>query len=226
MKDLIKSYKQFFFTGEWHIHTNYTDGKNSVFDYCQAAINLGLPLLSFTEHVRKNLTYDFDSLLNDIEKAKKKFPELILLTGCEAKVLPDGTPDCNEDILKTCNYVLFAYHSFPPDSELYFSSLETILNNKYIDCWAHPGLFFKKNPELPFSESQLLKIFDILKRRDILFEINFKYNLPQDNWINLYLENHFNRNIIFGGDIHSVLQLEKTIGLKKNYLKNTELNKF
>ncbi len=226
MKDLIKSYKQFFFTGEWHIHTNYSDGKNSVLDYCQAATNLGLPLLAFTEHVRKNLAYDFDSLLNDIEKAKKKFPELILLTGCEAKVLPDGTLDCNEDILKTCNYVLFAYHSFPPDSELYFSSLETILNNNYIDCWAHPGLFFKKNPELTFSESQLLKIFDILKKKDILFEINFKYNLPQDNWINLYLQNNFNRNLIFGGDIHSVLQLEKTIELKKDYLKNTRLDKF
>ncbi len=226
MKDSIRKYEHLFFKGEWHIHTNYTDGKNSVDDYCQKAIELKIPLIAFTEHVRKILNYNFDSLINDIKIAQKKYPELIILTGCEAKVLTDGTLDCEENILKLCDYVLFAYHSFPPDSELYFSSLKKILDNKFIDCWAHPGLFFQKHPEPELSTIQLSEIFSLLKAKNILFEINFKYNLPKEEWISLFLNGEKPRNIIFGGDIHSISQLEKTIELKKDYLKNWNPEEF
>lgn len=225
MKDKINKYRKLFYKGEWHIHTNYTDGKNSVDEYCQAAIELNIPLLAFTEHVRKNLTYDFNSLLNEIQTAKEKYPKLIILSGCEAKVLPDGILDCSDDILKKCEYVLFAYHSFPDDINLYLSSIKKILENSYIDCWAHPGLYFNKHHELKLAKSQLLEIFTMLNERNILFEINFKYNLPPKEWVDLYTINNNQESIILGGDIHSILQLKKTVQLKKDFIQNWKMNK-
>jgi DNA polymerase (family 10)/putative hydrolase len=81
-----KKYVDYLLEGEWHIHTNYTDGKNTVFEYCEKAVEIGIPLLAFTEHVRKELTYDFNQFLNEIEEAREEF-DLIILSGCEAKVL-------------------------------------------------------------------------------------------------------------------------------------------
>ena len=96
---ICEKYKHFLFKGEWHIHTSYTDGKNTVLEYTEKAIELGIPLLAFTEHVRLNIEYNYDELLNDILIVKQKYPELIILSGIEAKILPDGKLDCPLDIL-------------------------------------------------------------------------------------------------------------------------------
>ena len=43
-----KKYIDYLLVGEWHIHTSYTDGKNSVFEYCEKAIEVDIPLLALT----------------------------------------------------------------------------------------------------------------------------------------------------------------------------------
>lgn len=60
-------YPEFLIKGEWHVHTCYTDGQNTIDECCQKAVEIGIPLIAFTEHVRKNLNYDFHNFLNDIE---------------------------------------------------------------------------------------------------------------------------------------------------------------
>ena len=37
----LEEYSQYLLSGEWHIHTNYSDGENSVDDYCKRAVELG-----------------------------------------------------------------------------------------------------------------------------------------------------------------------------------------
>ena len=57
-KNWIK-YDEYLLTVDWHIHTNWTDGENTVFEYCERAVQEGIPLIAFIEHVRKKLNYDF-----------------------------------------------------------------------------------------------------------------------------------------------------------------------
>lgn len=45
--------------GDWHLHTNYTDGENTVEEYCEQAVKNGLKLLVFSEHVRRELIYSY-----------------------------------------------------------------------------------------------------------------------------------------------------------------------
>ena len=111
----INDYEQYFKTGLWHVHTNYTDGKNSVDEICQYAIKEKYNLIAFTEHVRLNLNYDFEKYLNDIEIARKKYTDLIILNGVEAKILEDGSIDCSKDILNKVDIVLLAEHGFKKD---------------------------------------------------------------------------------------------------------------
>ncbi len=127
-----KKYIDYLLKGRWHIHTIYTDGKTNVSEYCKKAVELNVPLLAFTEHVRKNLDYDFNDLLDDIEKAREEF-DLIILSGVEAKVLADGDLDVEDWILKEVDYSIFAFHSFPKDIDLYKKCLEYILKNDYIN---------------------------------------------------------------------------------------------
>ena len=210
-----EDYKKYSFEGEWHIHTTFTDGKNTIFDYCKTAEELKIPLLAFTEHVRLSIDYDFDEYLTEIEKAREEFPNISILSGCEAKVLPDGKLDCCSEIIRECDYVLFAYHSFPTDLEAYLVSIRKTIKTYSVDAWAHPGLFMKKNYHLKIDNERLDEIFGVMKEYNILLEINITYNLPPKEWIDRFLIIVGSDRCVWGGDVHSIKEMIFFNNLKK-----------
>lgn len=196
-------YSEYLQTGEWHIHTSYTDGKNTIEEYCMRAVQLGVPLIAFTEHVRKNLTYNFDQFLSDIQVARETY-DLIILSGCEAKVLPNGTPDADHDILSKVDYPIFSYHSFPPDPGLYLDTLHMIIQNPFVNAWAHPASFFR-GFGIDLSSVDLESIYEELNRFNVLVEINKKYDqvFPALN----ALVERYEGGRVRGSDCHTVDQL-------------------
>jgi putative hydrolase len=207
-----EKYADYLCNGEWHIHTKYTDGKNNILEYCKKAEDLNIGLIAFTEHVRKNLDYDFDQFLMDIETSRDEF-DLIILSGCEAKVLANGDLDVHEFILNKIDYPVFAFHSFPIDIDLYIKSLMKVLKNKYVNAWAHPGRFLAKFKQ-ELSEETLTEIFEIMAREDVLLEINDKYSVPPANWIELARK--FEVKMVRGSDAHSIDELSRS-DIKRNF---------
>lgn len=201
-----KKYEKYLLTGEWHIHTNYTDGKNTVFEICKKAIELNIPLVAFTEHVRRKLSYDFNKFISDIEKAREEFRELIILSGLETKVLPNCSLDVEKFLLKEVDFRILAFHSFPKDLTLYVYCLKRIFESETIDAWAHPGLFLRKT-KLELDEKNILEILCLMKNKDILLEINKKHRLPKQEWIRLALK--IGVKFVRGNDIHSLEDFNK-----------------
>lgn len=195
-----QNYEEFLLEGEWHIHTSYTDGKNTVDDYCQKATKLKLPLIAFTEHVRYDIDYDFNELLKEINDARLKY-DLIILSGIEAKVLPGGKLDVRRDILHEVDYSILAVHSFPVDLDLYLQSLEKALKNEYINAWAHPGSFLKRK-NLKLSNDQLRELLHICKDHKVLLETNKRYGTPFHRWRTTSKE--FDIKYVKGSNVHSV----------------------
>ncbi|MCK9442043.1 MAG: PHP domain-containing protein [Methanothrix sp.] len=202
-----KEHKDLLHTGEWHVHTSYTDGSGSVLEYCRRAEALAIPLIAFTEHVRRELTYDFNRFISDIEDARENF-DLTILSGCEAKVLPGGDLDVESEILRQVDYPIFAFHSFPRDQNLFLQSLQRVLRNKYINAWAHPGHFLAKN-HINLPEADLVEVLRIMRAQDVLLEVNSKYMLPPKRWIELAAEHGV--NTVKGSDIHSIGELESHV---------------
>lgn len=206
-KNWVK-YKPYLLSGEWHIHTNYTDGKNSVNDYCMKASKLGIPLLVFSEHVRRVLDYDFDALLEEIASARRKYPELFILSGCETKVLETGELDASDEVLQRCEIVLMAFHSFPADVNQYYDAVRTALANPRVDVWAHPGLFLAEN-NLTLKRSQLEEVFSLASENNVLIELNAKYNLPPKEWLHMLKGKVV---LVRGSDVHSLKDFERYYG--------------
>ena len=198
-------YTNYLLSGEWHIHTSHTDGENSIAEYCQEAVKKGIPLLAFTEHVRRSLDYNFRDFLNEIEQVRAKF-DLIILSGCETKVLPDSELDVEEWVLQEVDYPVFAFHSFPNDIGKYLKSLETVLNNNQVSAWAHPGLLASKYG-LNVSDKKLIEIFELMNQNDVLLEVNSKYGVLPKRWLDL-AKNH-DVKLVRGGDIHCVSDIVK-----------------
>lgn len=128
-------------TGAWHVHTNYTDGEHSVAEMAERAVELGLPLIAFTEHVRRKLDYDFGQFYQDVLAARNRHRKhgLIVLTGCEAKILPGGELDAPPNVLLNVDHVVASFHRFDGDSADWAVALWRAIENPLVGAWGHPG---------------------------------------------------------------------------------------
>lgn len=199
-------YEDYLLKGDWHVHTNYTDGKNTIYEYCEQAEKNGLELIAFTEHVRRSLDYNFDEFLTDIYAAKDRF-DLEILAGCETKVLDSkGTLNISDEVLKECEIVLGAFHRFEPvEKDAYITALKNMLSNPDVDIWAHPTLFTKN--KFALSIVDINNILNLSLQYEILIEKNMKYNLP--GGIFLKIASNLGCKFVTGSDAHQVNELLK-----------------
>ncbi|MFH1445485.1 MAG: PHP domain-containing protein [Nanoarchaeota archaeon] len=182
-------YKEHLETGLWHVHTNYTDGKNSVFEFCQKAQDKGFSSIAFTEHVRKELTYNFDNFLADISKARDKF-DIKIIAGCEAGVLDEkGTLDISEEVLKKCEVVFAAFHRPIQTHADYLKAVMNMLQNPNVDAWAHPHFipakimptgFMIPSDTMHLSVDELKSIMALAAKNNVLIENSVRYQTPED----------------------------------------------
>lgn len=217
-KDKMRHWKikdKYIKCGDFHIHTNYTDGKNTVLEYCQKAQENNLKLIAFTEHVRKNLTYNYEAFIADIFHAKDEF-DIKILSGCEAKVLDiDGELDAPDNVLEQCDVVAGVFHSFKyKDKKDYLTALEAMLKNPVVNIWGHPALFAKKH-NIKLQEDELKGIIDVCIEKEILIERNLKYNLPDVNFIKLAINK--GAKFVIGSDAHSITELLTIDKLKEEW---------
>jgi len=199
-----QKYSEYLQTGDWHSHTKYTDGRNTVMEMCRQAEKNRMELIAFTEHVRRKLSYDFDKLVKDVRNVRKKFPNLKILVGCEAKVLdPKGSLDVSQKTLGKCDIVLATFHSFPHSSKREMeSALKNMLRNPEVDIWTHPITFFQK---CPLCEKDVYKIIRACIKNNVLVENNIRPCYRSRNLIEACRK--MGANIVTGSDAHGIEDL-------------------
>jgi len=197
---------ELFQCSDFHIHTSYTDGSNTVYEYCQKAVENGLGAIAFSEHVRKDLQYDYSDLCNDVAKAREMFHELQIFIGCEAKVLNlDGELDIPGSILGKMDFITAVYHGFPYDAkEEYLTSLRSMISDPSVDIWGHPTLLPTRK-RMPLYEGEIKDIVSLCIQNKVLIERNIKYGLPDAGFVAIAKE--MGARFIIGSDSHSIRQL-------------------
>lgn len=187
-------------SGEWHVHTSFTDGSATVDQICAAAVRSAVPLVAFTEHVRRTVDYDFGDLLEQVDRARNEH-NLTILSGVEAKVLPDGTIDVDEGVLASVDYPIFAYHSFPADKNAFLSSLEKVISSGQVHAWAHPGTFTARTG-IDLVDDELDEVMRLMARHRVALELNTRYMTPNARWAAAARRNGV--AAVRGSDIHSL----------------------
>jgi histidinol phosphatase-like PHP family hydrolase len=161
--------------------------------------------------VRRNLLYDYDKLINDINQSKSYFENLTLLAGCEAKVLNlNGDLDIPSHIVDSCDRITGVFHSFSySDKRSYLYALISMLKNPMVDIWGHPTLFAQKN-NIDLNIDDLNIILSTCADNNILIELNLKYRIPSYEFVKVAL--NYDVKFVIGSDAHSIedmLNIEK-----------------
>jgi histidinol phosphatase-like PHP family hydrolase len=184
------------------VHTSYTDGSNTVNEYCRKAVDSGLALIAFTEHIRKEPDYDFAEFIAEVNRAKDEF-DMVILGGAETKVLDTkGTLDISEEHLGICEIVLASFHGTVFETkDDYIESVLNMLKNPEVDVWAHPTLY-PQRAGFELEQEILEEIAKACSDNDVLIEKNSKYDMPSEEFLKVAEE--AGCRFVEGSDAHTI----------------------
>jgi len=124
--------------GTFHNHTTASDGINSLLDMAIAAERLGWEYLGISDHSKSNYQangLNENGLLNQIEQIQElndsKRLKLKVFSGSECDILPNGTLDFPDSLLKKLDYVIVSIHNS-------LSQDKKALTNRLIKAIEHP----------------------------------------------------------------------------------------
>ena len=185
----------------FHIHTDWTDGKSTLADYCIAAKEIGFQNIILLEHVRKECSYDFRAFLRMVEEQRATHA-MEILVGAEAKILLDGSLDISETVLANIQVLGIAEHGFQGDAFTLAHALgrafESYRGAEFARVWVHPGL--KLLQRRPMSMKFFQEIMQLALENEVYVEVNLRYKLPPKTFFSLIPSS----KAVVGLDAHSV----------------------
>ena len=102
--------------GDLHMHTVYSDGRDSVEAMVDRCHTLGYQYIAITDHsphssAARSLSPDaVKRQADDIAALQARYPRMTVLHGCEVDILPDGALDFPDRILERFDIVLASLH--------------------------------------------------------------------------------------------------------------------
>lgn len=103
------------FTGDYHTHTTFSDGRGSVMENAIAAKEKGLKEIAVTDHGFRILTMGFKKYLRAREECREaeEATGVKVIAGVEADIVsPQGDVDIREDHIAPIDYIIVGFHKF------------------------------------------------------------------------------------------------------------------
>jgi DNA polymerase (family 10) len=152
--------------GDVHMHTTATDGRNSITEMAEAAIERGLQYIAITDH-SKNLamTNGLDEKralehLQRIREVDKQMEGRIrVFTGIEVDILADGVLDLDDEVLAQMEVVIASVHSrFDQSRDEMTARIIHAVENPNVRILGHPtGRQLLRREPYPLDMGALLR---------------------------------------------------------------------
>ncbi len=160
-------------TADYHTHTPYSHGKNTVYENAKAAKDKGLKQIAITDHGFNHLLFGLkrkrlSDLRSEINEAEH-FTGVKVLMGMESNIISiSGKTDMKESDLKYFDVYLCGIHEV-----LRFASFSDMFNIFFKNYAAYK---FGKKPSQKVIENTTKAYINVIKNNpvDILTHINYK----------------------------------------------------
>lgn len=164
--------------GTFHNHTTASDGRNSLEEMAQAAMDLGLDYLGIADHSKSSFQASglyADRLLKQVAEIKELNKQWAgrfrIFAGSEVDILKDGSLDFPDDVLKQLDYCVASVHNAftLPEDEM-TARIIRAMENEYVTMLGHltGRLLLKRNP----YQVNVDKIIDCAAATGTIIELN------------------------------------------------------
>ncbi len=164
--------------GDFHIHTDWSDGELSVSEMAKAAIRRGLKVIAITDHsAGLGVAGGLDMARHkkqaeEIRKVQEKLGETItILHGSEVEIKADGTLDYPDEFLASLDLVVASLHvSLRQPREKVTERALHAIRNPNVDILAHPT--GRLLPDREGADLDMEAVFVAAAETGVALEIN------------------------------------------------------
>ncbi|MHC1603633.1 MAG: DNA polymerase/3'-5' exonuclease PolX [Candidatus Syntropharchaeales archaeon] len=163
--------------GDLHIHSRWSDGKNSIEEVVDKARSLGYEYVAICDHspaIGITRGVNEEKLLDEIieiERINEDLSDFKVLTGIEVDIRSDNTLDLPDKILEKLDIVLAAVHTkFSQSKDAMTRRIISAIKNPHVDIIAHPTgrLIGKRDP----YDLDIEAVLDAARDTGTILEIN------------------------------------------------------
>lgn len=167
--------------GDLHMHSTWSDGNETIQTMAAAMQARGYAYACLTDHsksLRVATGLSEDRLLRQLDEVARvnaQFTDFTLYSGVEMDILPDGSLDYSNEILKQLDLVIASIHSaFSQSKEQIMKRLAGACRNPYVRLIAHPtGRLLGKRQGYPVDVDALIRL---AKETGTALELNSNRN--------------------------------------------------
>jgi DNA polymerase (family 10) len=201
--------------GVFHIHTNYSDGRNTLAQLVEEAKKAGYKYLGIADHSQSAIYANGLQLEQikrqraEIQEFNEKNPDFYVFSGIEVDIHSDGTLDYPDNVLELFDFVIASIHSnFTLTGEKATQRLIKAMENPYVTMLGHPTgriLLGRQGYEPDMEE-----IIKSAKANNVIIELNSSpYRLDID-WRYLRALKEWGGMVSINPDAHRVEELYDT----------------
>ncbi len=199
--------------GDLHVHSEWSDGGNTIEEVARACQKKGYTYVAITDHsqglrIAGGLSIaDLKKKKQEIDKINKKLKDFRVLYGAEVDIDSNGNLDYKDEVLKEFDVVVAAIHTgFKQSKEQLTKRIVKACQNKYAHIIAHPtGRLWGTREAYDLDLEEILKV---ARQTNTYLEINAFPQRLDLNDLNAYRAKEAGVKLAIGTDAHTIEQLE------------------
>lgn len=202
--------------GTFHVHTTFSDGRNTVLEMLTAAKDRGLEYVGMSDHspaafYAGGLSPErLEEQHAEIARHEKEVKPLRIFRGTEADILPDGSIDYGDETLSKLDFVVASIHSRfqMPEDEMTERMLKA-LDDPYVTILGHitgRKLLGRDGYKVNFD-----RVFARAAKRGVCIEINGNPNRLDLDWRHVGRALEHGVMFVINPDAHSINEMSHVI---------------
>jgi DNA polymerase (family 10) len=198
--------------GDFHIHTDWSDGTSTIAEIIDASRKLGYKYIAITDHSKSDtIAHGMDEkrlekYILAVRNAARKHKDIKVFAGAEVYINADGSLDYSDNVLKKLDFVVASIHrNFKMPKEQMTKRILRALSSKYVSVFAHPTTrqINIRNP-IDFDRK---KVFEFCREHKISLEVNASPLRLDLNFTDIKDAIELGCKIIINTDAHNTEQL-------------------
>jgi DNA polymerase (family X) len=202
--------------GTFHVHTTFSDGRNSVAEMLSAAHSRGWEYVGISDH--SPVAYYAGGLSEErlkqqhaeIAREEKNFKPMRVFRGTEADILQNGTMDYGAKVLSKLDFVIASIHSsFTMPKDEMTDRILRAMDDPYVTFIGHltgRRLLSREGYSVDYD-----RIFEKAGQRGVMIEINGNPQRLDLDW--RHIRRALDRGVLFSinPDAHSISEYNAVI---------------
>ncbi|MDI6644557.1 MAG: DNA polymerase/3'-5' exonuclease PolX [Methanobacteriaceae archaeon] len=199
--------------GDLQMHSNWSDGSNSIIDMAHTASKMGYEYIALTDHAGSlRIAQGLDEKrlkdqMKEIDKINETLDGITILKGVEVNIDSEGKLDIKNELLNDLDIVVASIHSgFRQEEEKITYRIIKAMENENVNIIGHPT--GRKIQERKSYNLDLEKIFQTSMDNKVFLEINSQPNRLDLKDVNIKKAIERGCKMVINTDAHSPKQLK------------------